>query len=69
MIRSLIEIIKDIFWLIVRGRKQADANEIPNAVNQARADAVKGDDAALNADIAAARDRMRNTQASSRRDK
>ena len=65
MIKSIIEIIKDIFWLIVRGRKKADENQIPNAVDQARADAANGNDAALAADLDAARQRMLDNQSRS----
>ncbi len=62
MIKSLLAIIADIFWLIVRGRKIKDANQVPDAVNQARKDAASGNDASLAADLAAARDRMLDNQ-------
>jgi hypothetical protein len=49
------------FWLLVlRYFQKKDANEIPDAVNQARKDAVQGNDDALNADLDAARQRLQN---------
>jgi hypothetical protein len=63
---KIFTIIADIFWFVIRFFKRKDANEIPDAVNQARADAVKGDDAATNDDLDRARDRMRDGSAGGR---
>lgn len=57
-LKSAWAILAGMVLLLLRYFNKKDANEIPDAVNKARADAVNGDDAALNADLDAARDRL-----------
>ncbi len=68
MFSSIISIIKDIFWLIVRGKKQADAAKPQNDLDKARTDAATGNDAGLNADLDSARDRLSDPSANRPRD-
>lgn len=66
-LKSAWAVLASIALLALRYFQKKDANEIPNAVNQARQDAAKGDDAALNADLDAARQRMQNRTGSNER--
>lgn len=57
--KALLQILADIFWLIVRGVKRSDANAPQQTLDQARTDAATDNDAQLNADLDAAADRLR----------
>lgn len=59
MLSSIFKIIADIFWLIVRGVKRSDAAKPQRDLDQARTDAATNNDDALNADLDAAADRLR----------
>lgn len=61
---ALLVFLAGAATLAVRFFAKRDANEKQRAVDQARQDAVIGDDAALNADLAAARDRLQNKSGS-----
>lgn len=59
MIKALGEIISAMFWLLKRFFERQDANEPQRTLDKARNDSASGNDAALNADLDAARDRLR----------
>lgn len=68
MIKALVEIIQEIFWLIVRRKKQADENKPQAELDKARTDAALGNDTALNTDLDFAADKLRNSPTNSPRD-
>ncbi len=67
---SMWEVLKDIFWLIVRRKKQQDdpINQIQNEREQFQKAAVDGDEKTANAFISSELQRMRDQQAAKHRD-
>lgn len=65
MIKSLIEIVKDIFWLIVRRKKQQDdpVNQIQNERQQFQKAVVSGDGNTVNTVLRGELDRLRDKDA------
>lgn len=67
MFSAIIQIIKDIFWLIVRGKKQSDnpINQIQNERQQFQKGVVSGDENAVNSVLQSELDRVRDKDTAS----
>jgi hypothetical protein len=65
-LKSAWAVLAGTVMLLLRYFQKKDANEIPDAVNKARADAVQGNDDSLNADLDAARQRMQDRGSSNK---
>ncbi len=65
MIKAIIEIIKDIFWLIVRRKKQQDnpVTQIENERQQFQKAVVAGDENTVNAVLNSELQRVRDQAA------